>query len=116
MLNILQKLKMYFANSLVQIYFTDKTHISFNKASKLLRKEDRVRSGTCTIFQGEFIRDAVGVLENHKPKWEYDIGLNKKVMRCKFQRRMSNQWLENVFITKPILNLEILDIKMMRIV
>ena len=92
MLNILKKLKMYFANSLVQIYFTDKTHISFNKASKLLRKESRVRSGTCTFFQGEFIRDAVGVLENHKPKWEYDIGLNKKVMRCKFQRRMSNQW------------------------
>jgi len=61
-----------------------------------LRKEGRLRSGPCTILDGVIIRDAVGVIENHKPVWVHDIGSNKPVVRCHQERHedMSNEWFK----------------------
>ena len=79
-----------------RISFKDETYISFDKVSYLLRREGRLRSGPCTILDGEIIRDAVGVIENHKPVLVHDIGLNKSVILCNRERHgdMSNEWFK----------------------
>ena len=79
-----------------RISFKDGTYISFDRVSYLLRKEGRLRSGPCTILDGVIIRDAVGVIENHKPVWVHDVGSNKPVVLCHRERHedMSNEWFK----------------------
>jgi len=79
-----------------RIIFKDGTDISFDTASYLLKKEGRLRSGPCAIVEGVIIRDAVGVLENHKPTWVNDIN-SKPMIFCNREHRggMSNQWFKS---------------------
>ena len=72
--------------------FNDGTYMSFDKASYLLRKEGGLRSGPCVILDGVIIRDALGVIENHKPTWRHDPGSNKPVVFCNKEKGMSNGW------------------------
>ena len=77
-----------------QITFKDGTNISFDKASYLLKREGRLRSGPCAMVDGVLIRDAVGVLEGHKPVWIRDVGSDKPAIVCNPEHRggMSNEW------------------------
>ena len=100
MRNMLLGLKSLFTHAYPRMYFADGTHMSFSQASKLLRKEGKLRSGPCVILDGTIIRDAVGVIENHQPRWEYDIGSNKEVVRCISQRQMTNQWFRGCVNTE----------------
>lgn len=95
MSNILQKIKFVFGVFFYpRIFFTDGTSISFFRASRLLTKAGKLCSGPCVILCGVPIRDAVGVIENHKPKWELDTWSNKQVVRCNPQRNMQNSWFK----------------------
>ena len=77
-----------------RISFKDGTSMSFFRASRLLRKEGKLRSGPCVILNGVPIRDAVGVIENHQPKWVLDGGSKKQVVLCNSQRDMANSWFK----------------------
>jgi len=71
-----------------------------------LRKEGQLRSGPCVILDGRIIRNAVGVIENHKPVWMHDVGSNKPVVLCKRAHGgMRNNWfrscLHNESDTQP---------------
>jgi len=87
--------------------FKDGTYISFDKAAYLLRKESQLRSGPCIILDnGVIIRDAVGVIENHKPIW-VNIGSGKSTISCPLEHRggMNSSWfkwcLNNECDTQP---------------
>lgn len=82
--------------TVTRILFNDGTYISFDKASYLLRKEGRLRSGPCGILDGVIIRDAIGVIENHKPTWVHDPGSNKPVLFCNREHigGMRNEWFK----------------------
>ena len=67
--------------------------MTFSKASRLLKKEGRLRSGPCVILDAGIIRDAVGVIENHKPVWVHDVGSNKQIVFCNREHNgMANEW------------------------
>ena len=76
-----------------RIKFKDGTYISFDEASYLLKREGKLRSGPCAMVKGVFIRDAVGVLEGHKPVWIHgNAGSNHLVCRLEHRGGMSNDW------------------------
>ena len=62
--------------------------ITIEEASLKIYKEGKLCSGPCQMIDGEYVRDALGVIENHS----YD----EQSKHCHREDAIENQWLRMV--------------------